>query len=154
MKKLFGTDGVRGIANDTLTASLALSLGECFASGCQGEMVLVGTDTRSSSVPLSIATCEGISAAGKRAVLLGVLPTGALAYLCRRHGAPGVMVSASHNPAEYNGIKFFDSLGEKLTDEAESALEERFFGGDGAPRGCGFGVVEGNSELLTESLLY
>jgi phosphoglucosamine mutase len=125
--KLFGTDGVRGVAGEFLTAELAFALGRAAVSVCDSRSpeVLVVRDTRVSGEMLEAALCAGIAAAGGQALLGGVLPTPAASILVRRFGFDlAAVISASHNPFTDNGIKFFDSAGRKLPDEAEAAIEE------------------------------
>ncbi len=129
MGRLFGTDGVRGVANSELTAELAYKLGQAGAYVLTQETkhkakILVGKDTRVSSDMLEAALCAGICSIGAEAVLLGVVPTPAVAHLTRQYGADaGVVISASHNSMEYNGIKFFNAQGYKLSDETEEKIE-------------------------------
>lgn len=129
MKRLFGTDGVRGIANDTLTAQLAFRLGRAGArvlasQGGTSPVVVIGRDTRISGSMLEDALSAGIQAAGGNVVKAGVVPTPAVAYLVTELGADaGAVISASHNPYEYNGIKFFNSQGYKLSDELEDEIQ-------------------------------
>lgn len=128
MGRMFGTDGVRGIANKELTAELAYNLGRAgacvLAEGAHKPKILVGMDTRISGEMLEGALVAGILSVGAEAVTLGVVPTPAIAYLTRKYGADaGVMISASHNPVEYNGIKFFDHNGYKLSDEMEDKIQ-------------------------------
>src|SRR5918992_3177620 len=111
-RKLFGTDGVRGLAGEFLSAELAFSLGRAAAavSASPSPQVLVVRDTRVSGEMLETALCAGIAAAGGQALLAGVLPTPAASILVRRYGFDlGVVISASHNPFRDNGIKFFDA---------------------------------------------
>jgi len=122
-KRLFGTDGVRGVANRELTCEMAFGLG---ASAVQllGTKLVIGRDTRISGSMLEAALVAGITSRGGTALLAGVIPTPAVAYLTRELGANGgVVISASHNPPEYNGIKFFDAEGYKLSSEVEDKLE-------------------------------
>jgi phosphoglucosamine mutase len=143
--KLFGTDGVRGVAGEFLTAELAFALGRAAAAVCDAPspQVLVVRDTRVSGEMLEAALCAGVAAAGGQALLAGVLPTPAASILVRRYGFDmGVVISASHNPFRDNGIKFFDREGRKLSDEAEAAVEAHVHAGGarapGAPQGsCG-----------------
>ncbi|MHB1341209.1 MAG: phosphoglucosamine mutase [Coriobacteriia bacterium] len=128
MSRLFGTDGVRGIANEDLSPELAFKLGQAashfLAEQGRGSIV-VGMDTRRSGDMLEAALVAGICSGGADAVRLGIVPTPAVAYLTRVLGADGgVVISASHNPAAYNGIKFFDRDGYKLPDEIEDEIEE------------------------------
>lgn len=130
MGRIFGTDGVRGIANESLTPQLAFKLGQAgalaLAKGKSGKPVItVGKDTRISSDMLECALAAGICSVGAEVILLGTLPTPAVAYLTRKYGADaGVVISASHNPMEYNGIKFFNSEGFKLSDAVEDEIEK------------------------------
>ncbi|HWH44657.1 MAG TPA: phosphoglucosamine mutase [Thermoleophilaceae bacterium] len=125
-RRLFGTDGVRGRAGEFLSADLALSLGRAaaVASGAATPQVLIVRDTRESGEMLEAALAAGIAAGGGDALLGGVLPTPGAALLVRRYGFDmAAVVSASHNPFEDNGIKFFGSDGTKLSDELEAAVE-------------------------------
>jgi phosphoglucosamine mutase len=125
--RLFGTDGVRGVAGEFLTAELAFALGRAAVSVCDSRSpeVLVVRDTRVSGEMLEAALCAGIAAAGGQALLGGVLPTPAASILVRRFGFElAAVISASHNPFTDNGIKFFDSAGRKLPQEAELGIEE------------------------------
>ncbi|HTW11179.1 MAG TPA: phosphoglucosamine mutase [Solirubrobacteraceae bacterium] len=127
-RQLFGTDGVRGRAGEFLTAELALALARAAVelSGDQHPQVLIVRDTRESCEMLEAATAAGVTAAGGDALLAGVLPTPAAPLLLRRHGLRmAVVISASHNPYEDNGIKFFAADGFKLSDETEAAIENR-----------------------------
>lgn len=119
LRRYFGTDGVRGVYGDDLTEPLVERLGSAFARWCGGAPVLVGRDTRASGVVLERALADGLAAGGSSVVLGGVLPTPAVALLTEGAGA---VVSASHNPAEYNGVKFF-AAGTKLTDREEEEVE-------------------------------
>jgi phosphoglucosamine mutase len=124
---LFGTDGVRGVAGEFLTAGLALALGRAAASICPVEapQVLIVRDTRESGEMLEKSLADGLAAAGGHALLGGVLPTPGAALLTRRHGFDlAAVVSASHNPYRDNGIKFFGPEGTKLSDENERRIEE------------------------------
>jgi phosphoglucosamine mutase len=116
----FGTDGVRGIVGDFLTADLVERLGKAAALWSGGGRVFVGRDTRASGAELEEAFARGVASAGGVAVLAGVVPTPAVALL---RLDLGVVISASHNPPEYNGVKFFDRDGRKLTDDAEEEIE-------------------------------
>lgn len=126
---LFGTDGVRGVANKDLTVELAYKLGQAGAYVLTSELnsspkVLVGMDTRISGDMLKSALVAGLCSVGADAVYLGVVPTPAVAYLVRKYKADaGVVISASHNSYEFNGIKFFNNEGYKLPDEIEDRIE-------------------------------
>jgi phosphoglucosamine mutase len=125
-RKLFGTDGVRGVAGEFLTAELTLALGRAatLQTGAQRPQVLIIRDTRESGEMLQAAVAAGVSAAGGDALLAGVLPTPAAPLLIGRYGFDlAVVLSASHNPYRDNGIKFFAGDGYKLSDEAELAIE-------------------------------
>lgn len=129
MGRLFGTDGVRGIANEELTPELALEIGKAGAyvlteSSGKKPKILVGKDTRISGDILECALTAGLCSIGAEVVSAGVIPTPAIAYLVRKCGFDaGVMISASHNPFEHNGIKFFNGDGYKLSDETENRIE-------------------------------
>ena len=127
--RIFGTDGVRGIANEKLDVELALAISRAAgmiikAEGVARPKILVGRDTRLSGEMLQCAVAAGLSSVGCDVELLGVVPTPAVAYLVKRLGADGgVMITASHNPFMYNGIKYFGGDGFKLTDEQEDRIE-------------------------------
>ena len=128
MGRLFGTDGVRGIAGEDLDASLALKIGKAaaYVLGKDKEItVLVGRDTRISGQMLASALSAGLMSFGAKVIDLGVVPTPAVSYLVQKYGATmGAMISASHNPSEYNGIKLFDGNGFKLPDKTEEEIEK------------------------------
>lgn len=129
MGRLFGTDGVRGIANTELTPELAFKLGKVGTYVLKKEnkrpVVLIGKDTRVSGDMFGSALSAGILAMGGNVIKLGVLPTPAVAFLVKKYeAAAGIMISASHNPYEYNGIKFFNDEGFKLDDSIEDEIEE------------------------------
>lgn len=130
MGRLFGTDGVRGVANSELTPELAYKIGRAgaYVLTCETHhksRILVGRDTRISGGMLEAALIAGICSVGAEAVSTGVIPTPAIAHLVRTEGFDaGVMISASHNPFEHNGIKFFSGTGYKLRDEIEDKIEE------------------------------
>ncbi len=128
MHRMFGTDGVRGIANKELTAEVAYNLGRAGAyvltEGAHKPKIVVGMDTRISGDMLENALVAGILSVGAEAICVGIIPTPAVAYLTRKYGADaGVVISASHNPVEYNGIKFFNGQGYKLSDELEDRIQ-------------------------------
>ena len=147
MSRMFGTDGVRGIANKELTAELAYKLGRAGAfvltEGEHKPKILVGKDTRISGDMLESALVAGILSVGGEAIILGVIPTPAVAHLTRKYNADaGIMISASHNPVEYNGIKFFDNRGYKLPDDLEDEIQrviESGFEGVPSPTGTDVG---------------
>ncbi len=132
MTRLFGTDGIRGVANEELTPELAYNVGRAGAyilsKGKKGK-ILVGKDTRISGDMLESAIMAGITSMGIDAVSVGIIPTPAVAYLTRKYNAlAGVVISASHNPGEYNGIKFFSNKGLKLPDQVEDEIEDIILG--------------------------
>ncbi|MDY6044437.1 MAG: phosphoglucosamine mutase [Peptoniphilus sp.] len=137
--KLFGTDGIRGIANRDLTPELALKLGRILAerirkSGVKDPFVLTGRDTRHSGTMLGMAIATGLMAGGVDCVNLSVIPTPGVAYLVRHYGAAlGIVISASHNSYEYNGIKIFSKEGFKLPDAVEEEIEEKLLDPDWTP---------------------
>src|SRR6266540_1575765 len=119
-RRYFGTDGVRGVVGETLTPDLVERLGRAVTIWAGAGAVLVGRDTRASGRELERAFASGVASAGGHAVLAGVLPTPAVALLALDLGA---VISASHNPPEYNGVKFFDRGGYKLADPIEEEIE-------------------------------
>lgn len=129
MARMFGTDGVRGVAGTELTIELATKLGQAGAYVLTKEKshqptIIVGCDTRISGGMLANALMAGICSVGANAIYVGVVPTPAIAYLTRKHKVDaGVVISASHNPMEFNGIKFFNGEGYKLSDELEDEIE-------------------------------
>lgn len=130
MGRLFGTDGVRGVANEELTPLLAMQLGQAGAFVLTKEnehrpTIMVGCDTRISGDMLANALMAGACSVGANVIYVGVLPTPAVAYLTRKYKVDaGVVISASHNPVEFNGIKFFDGNGYKLPDSLEDEIDE------------------------------
>ncbi len=130
MARLFGTDGVRGVAGSELTIELATKLGQAGAYVLTKEQehqptIIVGCDTRISGGMLASALMSGICSVGANAIFVGVMPTPAIAYLTRKHKVDaGVVISASHNPMEFNGIKFFNGEGYKLSDALEDEIED------------------------------
>jgi phosphoglucosamine mutase len=142
-RKLFGTDGVRGVAGEFLTAELALALARATVrqSAAERPQVLILRDTRESGEMLQAALAAGVSSAGGDALLAGILPTPAAPLLLSRYGFDlAAVVSASHNPYQDNGIKFFAGDGYKLSDETELAIE-RQLEGDSAPQPSAIGRV-------------
>ena len=131
MSRMFGTDGVRGIANEELTPDLAMKLGQAGAYVLTRQKkhkptIMVGCDTRISGDMLANALMAGACSVGANCVYVGVVPTPAVAYLTRKHMMDaGVVISASHNPVEFNGIKFFDCDGFKLPDSLEDEIEDQ-----------------------------
>ena len=160
MARLFGTDGVRGIANDSLTPELAYHLGRAaayiFGQNKEHPTFLIGRDTRRSGTMLADILAAGIASAGGDCYMVGVIPTPAIAYLTRTHHMDaGVMISASHNPFEYNGIKFFDGFGYKLPDETEDKIEECMLKDErvalqSRPTGAAIGTISSWTDLQQE----
>lgn len=132
MGKLFGTDGIRGIVEEDLTCELAMKVGIAAAyvlGKTKNVTVLVGRDTRISGQMLSAALSAGLMSRGAKVIDLGVVPTPLVSYLVKKYNATmGAMISASHNPYEYNGIKLFDSEGFKLPDAVENEIEKYLLG--------------------------
>jgi len=147
MGKLFGTDGVRGLANQELDCKMAFKLGQAGAyiltMAKHKPKILVGRDTRISGDMLESALVAGICSVGGVALVAGIIPTPAVAFLTRYYGLDaGVVISASHNPMEYNGIKFFNNAGYKLPDELEDRIENIVLYGSEeipAPKGADVG---------------
>lgn len=163
MGNLFGTDGVRGIANSELTVDLAYKLGQAGAYVLTKEnkhkpTIVIGRDTRLSGEMLTAAMIAGICSVGANAITIGVVPTPAVAYLTREYEADaGVVISASHNPVEYNGIKFFDNRGYKLPDAIEDEIEELIEDGCKSietPIGTGIGRVTNRTESIFDYIRY
>ncbi len=160
MNRMFGTDGVRGIAGSELTPELAFSLGQAGARVLSKEtehpVILVGKDTRLSGDMLENALIAGITSAGATAISLGVVPTPAVAYLARmRNAAAGVVISASHNPAEYNGIKFFSGDGYKLPDAVEDEIQRVIESGEvSACTGADIGRAYIDSDAVNDYMDY
>lgn len=157
MARLFGTDGVRGLANKDLTAELALELsvgaahvlGEVGAFGARRPFALVGRDTRASGEFLEAAVVAGLASAGVDVVRVGVVPTPGVAYLTNEMEADlAVMLSASHNPMPDNGIKFFQRGGVKLDDSLEDAIEARLGESWTRPTGADVGRVTSDSKAI------
>jgi phosphoglucosamine mutase len=154
--RLFGTDGVRGLANIELTADLALALSRSVArllaaptSVGTRPTAVVGRDPRPSGELLDAAVCAGLASAGIDVRRLGVVPTAAVAHLVRDTGAAvGVMITASHNPMPDNGIKFFGADGFKLTDEAEDAVEAALGDSAALPTGAAVGRMLADEDLV------
>lgn len=159
MSKMFGTDGVRGVANEELTPLLAMQLGQAGAYVLTKEnkhkpTIMVGCDTRISGDMLANALMAGICSVGANAVYVGVIPTPAIAYLTKKYKVEaGVVISASHNPMEFNGIKFFDGNGYKLPDAMEDEIEELIGNGMKGvefPNGSGVGRIKYRKDAREE----
>ena len=145
-RRYFGTDGVRGVVGEDLTPELVERLGRAATLWCGGGAIFIGRDTRGSGRELERAFASGVASAGGNAVLAGVLPTPAVALLALDLG---VVVSASHNPPEYNGIKFFHHTGRKLTDAEEEEIEALL---DAPPRDPEHGQID-DLEVAVDSYL-
>src|ERR1700733_12203916 len=160
MGRLFGTDGVRGVANRELTAELALAIGSASArrlgttSRSGRRVAVIGRDPRASGEMLEAAVIAGVTSEGVDALRVGVLPTPAVAYLTSAYDADfGVMISASHNPMPDNGIKVFGPGGHKLDDATEDRIEELLNQGPGSrPTGAGIGRVVDAEDALDRYL--
>jgi phosphoglucosamine mutase len=159
MSKMFGTDGVRGVANDELTPQLAMQLGQAGAYVLTREhahkpTIMVGCDTRISGDMLANAIMAGACSVGANCVYVGVMPTPAIAYLTKKYRVDaGVVISASHNPMEFNGIKFFDGDGYKLPDSLEDEIESLIknnMQGIKFPIGSGVGKVKYRTDAREE----
>ena len=154
--RLFGTDGVRGVANLELTPEIAMSLGRAAArvlGAGERARILVGRDTRLSGPMLEAALAAGLMSAGAEVVAAGVLPTAGVAYLTERHAFDaGVMISASHNPVADNGIKFFAADGHKLPDAVEDEIEGEMRSERPGPVGDGVGELRFDPALREQYL--
>lgn len=159
MARMFGTDGVRGVAGSELTIELATKLGQAGAYVLTKEQehqatIIVGCDTRISGGMLASALMAGICSVGANAIFVGVMPTPAIAYLTRKHKVDaGVVISASHNPMEFNGIKFFNGDGYKLSDALEDEIEELINNNMKdvvLPIGSGVGKIEYRFDLVDQ----
>ncbi|MBQ9122634.1 MAG: phosphoglucosamine mutase [Lachnospiraceae bacterium] len=159
MGRLFGTDGVRGLANEELTPLLAMQLGQAGAYVLTKEKehkptIMVGCDTRISGDMLANALMAGACSVGANCIFVGVMPTPAVAYLTKKYKVDaGVVISASHNPMEFNGIKFFDGNGYKLPDAMEDEIEALIkdnMQGVKFPTGAGVGKVKYRTDAREE----
>ena len=159
MARMFGTDGVRGVAVTELTIDLATKLGQAGAYVLTKEKshkptIMVGCDTRISGGMLANALMAGICSVGANAIYVGVAPTPAIAYLTRKHKVDaGVVISASHNPMEFNGIKFFNGEGYKLSDELEDEIEALIrndMKDIDFPTGAGIGKIDYRFDIVDE----
>lgn len=163
MARMFGTDGVRGVAGTELSIELAMRLGQAGAYVLTKEKahqptIIVGCDTRISGGMLANALMAGICSVGANAVYMGVMPTPAIAYLTRKHKVDaGVVISASHNPMEFNGIKFFNGEGYKLSDELEDEIERLIESGMKdvpLPLGSGIGRISYRFDAREEYVFF
>ena len=163
MSRMFGTDGVRGVAGMEITIELAMKLGQAGAYVLTKEQehqptIIVGCDTRISGGMLANALMAGICSVGANAIYAGVVPTPAIAYLTRKHKVDaGVVISASHNPMEFNGIKFFNGEGYKLSDQLEDEIEELIVNNMKdvpIPTGSGIGRIEYRLDIKNEYIAF
>jgi len=163
MGKLFGTDGIRGIVGENLTADLAYRVGQAvthvlFEATGKKPLITIGMDTRISSDMLEGALIAGICSAGGDVMPLGTIPTPAVAYLTRKVEADaGVVISASHNPFEHNGIKVFNGQGYKLSDTLEEKVEEKILSGENMATAKGADIgkrIHGMKKLKYEYIKY
>ena len=163
MSRMFGTDGVRGVAGTELTIELAMKLGQAGAYVLTKEQehqptIIVGCDTRISGGMLANALMAGICSVGANAIYAGVVPTPAVAYLTRKHKVDaGVVISASHNPMEFNGIKFFNGEGYKLSDQLEDEIEALIAShmkDVPIPTGSGVGKIEYRFDMKEEYIAF
>lgn len=159
MARMFGTDGVRGIAGTELSIDLAMKLGQAGAYVLTKEQshqptIIVGCDTRISGGMLANALMAGICSVGANAIYVGVAPTPAIAYLTKKHKVDaGVVISASHNPMEFNGIKFFNGEGYKLSDQMEDEIEALIrndMEDVTFPTGSGIGKIDYRFDIVDE----
>jgi phosphoglucosamine mutase len=123
MKRRFGTDGLRGRVGQELTAEVALALGRAVSRALGPQPFMVGRDTRLSGALIQAAFSAGLAAEGSSATDVGILPTPGVAFLARQGDVAGAVISASHNPAEDNGIKLFGPYGRKLSTDDEDRIE-------------------------------
>lgn len=163
MGKLFGTDGIRGIVGENLTAELAYRTGQAVTMVLKEEngkapLITIGMDTRVSSDMLESAMIAGITSVGGNVMPLGTIPTPAVAYLTVQVEADaGIVISASHNPFQHNGIKVFNGKGYKLSDELENRVEEKILSGEPMPIQCGAEIgkrIHGMKKLKNEYIKY
>lgn len=159
MGKLFGTDGIRGVAGRELDCELSLGVGRALGSVIErhgsSPTVIIGTDTRISSEMIAAAVAAGLSSVGCDVIDIGVCPTPAVAFLVKRRGAAaGVMISASHNPYEYNGIKIFGQDGYKLPDDTEEKIENIIFNGQKPALPDNIGRIKKDGGAIEEYLDY
>ena len=163
MGRLFGTDGIRGIVGENLTAELAYRIGQAvtmvlWEENGNAPLITVGMDTRVSSDMLESAMIAGLSSVGGSVMPLGTIPTPAVAYLTIQVQADaGVVISASHNPFQHNGIKVFNGQGYKLSDELENRVEEKILSGEEMPIKSGAEIgkrIHGMKKLKSEYIKY
>src|SRR3989344_6226214 len=122
-QKLFGTSGISGIYGTELTLDLAIKVGRALGTYADSEVVVIARDPRTSSLAIENAVVSGLESAGISVVRAGMIPTPTLSFAARKLNSAGVMVTASHNPAEYNGIKLWNPDGSAFTPEQENEIE-------------------------------
>ncbi|MFW6389732.1 MAG: phosphoglucosamine mutase, partial [Halanaerobiales bacterium] len=166
MGKMFGTDGVRGVANKELTGEMAYKLGRAggyyltknYSRGKRKPLMIIGKDTRVSGDMLEAALTAGMTSAGIDVIKLGIIPTPGVSYLASTLDVDGaVMISASHNPIADNGIKFFTNEGYKLTDEMEADIENLIlndYGSIPSPTSINIGNIEKTDDLVIKYIDY
>lgn len=157
MARLFGTDGVRGVANTELTPQMAFGIGQALAAtlgAAHKPLIAIGKDTRISGDMLEMALAAGITSAGADVLLAGVVPTPAVALLTRENADAGAVVSASHNPYEHNGIKIFARGGQKLSDDMEDEIEAAMLQVPTLPTGGGLGRVRTDENAADRYIKY
>ena len=133
-KKLFGTNGIRGIPNDDLTPEFCQAIGKAIGHYFKGT-ISIGSDNRLSGPMIINSVVSGILSTGTSVIMLGILPTPAVQYYCKIHNIPGVVITASHNPPEFNGIKCIDSDGTELAKEKENRIEDIYYEKSSSPAG-------------------
>lgn len=160
MSKIFGTDGVRGIFNKELTVDLSMKIGKAVAYvlAPNSGKIIIGKDTRLSSSSIECAIASGVCSCGSSAILAGVIPTPGVAYLTKKNKAnAGIMISASHNSFEFNGIKIFDRNGYKISDETQRKIEDLIFSdfyGVSFPIGDKIGSIKQEKGYMTQYVNY
>ncbi len=125
--KLFGTNGIRGIPNEDLTTDFSMNVGKAISTFFYTEKIAIARDTRISGDMILTSVVSGVNSTGTDMVYLGILPTPALQYYCKTHKIPGIMITASHNPPQYNGIKAIDEDGTEIDEEKEAKIEDIIF---------------------------
>ncbi len=126
--KLFGTNGIRGIPNEDLTSNFSMDVGKAISTFFYTEKIAIAKDTRISGDMILTSVVSGVNSTGTDMIYLGILPTPALQYYCKIHKIPGIMITASHNPPQYNGIKAIDGDGTEIDEEKEAKIEDIIFG--------------------------
>ncbi|MFA5485466.1 MAG: phosphoglucosamine mutase [Bacilli bacterium] len=155
--KLFGTDGIRGKGNVLLTPALSFKVGAFLGQYLKSNNIVLAQDTRRSGPVILNSLVAGILSSGGNATVLGVAPTPALAYICKKHNFDyGIMISASHNPFADNGVKIFDTNGFKISETIEEAIEKYIASNEELPLKTGkeIGVLNDNKALLSEYVTY